>query len=99
MRLLIPLIGILFASNVYCQEITELPVVCYDTDKLFKTLKEKYQEVPVIVGLSNDVGGSTLTFWVSKNDTYTVVVSVGEVSCVINTGTELKILQKRGVRI
>ena len=70
-----------------------LSLTCYDTDVLFKTLKETYYEYPVALGMTNDKAKSTTTIWVSpRNKSWTIVATKQSISCIIGAGTEFELI-------
>ena len=73
---------------------TSLP--CYDTKALFKVLTEKYQESPMIMGKAEDAAKSTMTLWVHPiHNSWTIVATKKELSCVVGSGSDIKILSKK----
>ena len=94
----IVLIGLL-ASNTYSQKLeqtikTELP--CYNTQELFKSLREKYKELPLLTGKADDEANSTMSLWLNpfEND-WTIIATKKDLSCVVGTGTDMKIIPTR----
>jgi hypothetical protein len=89
----------LLASNSYSQEIkdtvkTELP--CYNTKELFKSLRENYNELPLITGKTDDEAKSTMSVWLNPIDNeWTIVATKKDLSCVIGTGTDMKVVPSR----
>jgi len=93
-------IGIVFiglqVSNSYAQKLensitAEIP--CYNTTELFKSLREKFKELPILSGQATDEAKSILSFWmnpVEKN--WTIVATKKELSCVVGMGTDIKLL-------
>ena len=72
----------------------ELP--CYNTTELFKSLREKYKELPIMSGQATDEAKSTLSIWmnpVEKN--WTIIATKKELSCVIGMGTDIKLFNYR----
>lgn len=70
------------------EEVVTTEITCYDTDTLFKTLKETYYEYPIAMGITNDRANSTMSIWVSpKEKSWSIVATKKEISCVIGTGT------------
>ena len=48
------------------------------------------------MGKANDVAKSTMTLWVNPiEDNWTIIATKGELSCVIGTGTQFKIMPKK----
>ena len=93
-------IGMVFtglpASNSYAQKLensitAEIP--CYNTTELFKSLKEKYKELPIMSGQATDEAKSTLSLWmnpIEKN--WTIIATKKELSCVVGMGTDIKLI-------
>jgi hypothetical protein len=71
------------------EEVVTVEITCYDTDTLFKTLKETYKEYPIAAGMTNDKANSTTTIWVSAKDkSWTLVATKQSISCIIGAGIE-----------
>jgi hypothetical protein len=97
--LTIGMMCILLPNNSYSQEIketvkTELP--CYNTKELFKSLRENYKELPLLTGKTDDEANSTMSVWLNpfEND-WTIVATKKDLSCVVGTGTDMKIIPTR----
>jgi hypothetical protein len=72
----------------------ELP--CYDTTELFKTLRENYKELPLLTGKADDEASSTMSLWLNPIDNnWTIIATKKELSCVVGTGTDMKIIPTR----
>jgi hypothetical protein len=89
----------LLASNTYSQKLeqtlkTELP--CYNTTELFKSLRENHKELPLLTGKTDDEANSTMSVWLNpfEND-WTIVATKKDLSCVVGTGTDMKIIPTR----
>lgn len=83
-------------ESIMSEEIVNFEAPCYDTKALFKTLKNKYKEDPVLMGKTNDVAESTMTLWVNPiEDNWTIIATKGDLSCVIGTGTDFKVMPKK----
>ena len=78
---------------------TELP--CYNTTELFKTLRENYKELPLLTGKADDEANSTMSLWLNPIDNnWTIIATKKELSCVIGTGTDMKLIPyKRGTSV
>ena len=73
---------------------TELP--CYDTTELFKSLREKFKELPLLTGKTDDEANSTMSLWLNPVDNnWTIIATKKELSCVVGTGTDMKIIPVR----
>jgi hypothetical protein len=92
-------------SNIsYSQELkdsieAELP--CYNTTDLFKSLREKYKELPLLTGKATDIAKSTLSVWMNPTDkNWTIVATSKEISCIVGMGTDIKLFNyKTGTSI
>jgi hypothetical protein len=97
--LTIGMIYVLLSNNSYSQKLeqtvkTELP--CYNTQELFKSLRENYKELPLLTGKADDEANSTMSVWLNpfEND-WTIVATKKDLSCVVGTGTDMKIISTR----
>ena len=83
-------------ESVVSEEIVNIQLPCYNTKVLFDTLKKNYKESPILIGKTDDVAKSTMTLWVNPiEDNWTIIATKGELSCVIGTGTQFKIMPKK----
>ena len=94
----------LLSNNSYSQKLeqtikTELP--CYNTQELFKILREKYKELPLLTGKADDDANSTMSFWLNPFDNdWTIIATKKDLSCVVGTGTDMKIIPtKKGTPV
>ena len=89
----------LFSQQLETTVKTELP--CYNTQELFKNLREKYKELPILTGKTDDDAGSTMSVWMNGIDKdWTIIATKDELSCVIGTGTDLKLIPyKKGTSV
>jgi len=89
----------LLANSSYSQKVqdvvkTELP--CYNTQELFKSLRENYKEFPILTGKADDEAGSTMSVWLNPIDSdWTIIATKKDISCVVGTGTDMKIIPSR----
>ena len=80
---------LLTAQAKSSEEVVTTEITCYDTDTLFKTLKETYYEYPIAMGITNDKAKSTTSVWVSPtNKSWTIVATKQSISCIIGAGIE-----------
>lgn len=71
--------------------ITELP--CGDTKQIITFLKERYNETPIVIGLTQDQANSTMSLWANKIlGTWTLIATKNDITCIVGTGTDLKIV-------
>ena len=103
-KIYITLLMCFITLNSYSQKLeetvkTELP--CYNTKELFKSLREKFKELPLLTGKTDDEANSIMSVWLNpiEND-WTIVATKKDLSCVIGTGTDMKIIPvKKGTAI
>lgn len=87
---------VLSAENNITEDFVSVDMPCYNTKELFETLTNKYKEAPLIAGKTSDIAGSTMTLWLHPVDkTWTIVASKDDVSCVVGTGTDFKLLTRK----
>ena len=68
---------------------------CYDTKKLFASLRNDYKELPFLYAKAEDVAKSTVSIWLHPtHKTFTFVATVDDTSCVIGTGNSLQVVPK-----
>lgn len=74
-------------------------MVCDDTKKIVTSLKEEYNEKPIIIGKATDEAGSLMTLWMSPTTgSWTILATKGDVSCIIGVGRDLQIIPSKGLR-
>ena len=84
----------LFSQQLETTVKTELP--CYNTKELFKNLREKYKELPILTGKADDDAGSTMSVWLNPIDNdWTIIATKNDLSCVVGTGNDMKIVPTR----
>ena len=94
----------LLPNNSYSQEIkdsTEIELSCYDSTELFKTLREKFKEMPFMVGKAGDAAKSTVSIWLNPVDNnWTIVATKKDLSCIVGLGDDMKLVPyKKGPNI
>lgn len=96
--LIIGIVGLL-ASSSYSQKVEDvvnIDLPCYNTQELFKSLREKFKEMPLLTGKADDEAGSTMSVWLNPIDNdWTIVATKKDISCVVGLGTDLKIIPTR----
>jgi hypothetical protein len=71
---------------------------CFDTNELFTELKIKYKETPIILGIVSDQAKSTMSLWINpKEETWTIISTKKDTSCVIGTGVDFKLVPYKKV--
>jgi hypothetical protein len=98
------IIGCLLASSCYAQEVTdtvETELPCYNTEEIFKSLKDKFKEVPFMTGRAGDFANSIVSIWMNPVDgTWTIIATKNDLTCIIGVGTDMKIVpHKKGPNI
>lgn len=93
--LIIPLLT-LASLPIYAQnkpeEVVNVKIECYNTNKIFTELQKTYKELPVILGKASDEAGSTMTLWISPTEkTWTIVATKDKLSCIVGVGTDAEI--------
>ncbi len=95
--LLILTLGI--ATYSYSQKIEDtvkIELPCYNTQELFKSLREKFKELPLLTGKAADEVNSTMSIWLNPIDNdWTIVATKNDLSCIIGLGTDMKIIPTR----
>jgi len=74
---------------------------CYNTKELFKSLREKYKELPFMTGQAEDEANSVVSIWMNPVDNnWTILATKKDLTCVIGMGTDMKIMPyKKGTSI
>lgn len=92
MKIWILLIGC-FVNTSIAGEIIQRDMYCDDTAIITQELRDKYKEIPVIVGKTADVAESVMTFWTNPTEnTWTILATNKDFSCVVGTGNKLTII-------
>ena len=97
MKNLITLLLSLSFFPVYAQdnkpdEVVNVRLECYNTNRIFNELQKTYKEIPIILGKASDEAGSTMTLWVNpKEKTWTIVATKDKLSCIVGSGTEAEL--------
>ena len=100
--LIIILLGIPIKS--YSQELKEsisVNLPCYNTKEIFKSLSEKYKELPFMTGQVGDEASSIVSIWLNPVDNnWTILATKKDLTCVVGVGTDMKIIPyKKGTDI
>lgn len=92
MKYLAIIIFITVSLNVRAETlITEFP--CGETAKITQFLKERYNEEPIVIGRADDIANSLMSLWVNKiSGSWTLISTKEELTCVIGTGKDLKVI-------
>ena len=104
MKYLLLVISFGITNISYSQEIVEaisIDLPCYNTKELFKSLREKYKELPIVTGTAGDQAESTVSIWMDPIEkSWTIVTTKKELSCIVGLGTDIKLLSyKRGTGV
>jgi len=101
---LLVIISLGLSINSYSQEIEEsisIDLPCYNTKEIFKSLREKYRELPLMTGSASDEANSVVSLWLNPVDNnWTILATKKDLTCVVGMGTDMKILPyKKGTSI
>lgn len=78
------------------EEVITFEAPCFDTNKLFAELKRKFKETPIIFGNVSDQASSTMSLWINPiEETWTIISTKKDTSCVIGTGVDFKLAPYR----
>lgn len=85
---------LLFTANICSAgEVVTREMYCDETNTINKTLRDKYQEIPVLIGKTSDLAESIMTLWTNPVDnTWTIVSTKNDYSCIIGVGEKLTII-------
>lgn len=104
MKYLLLAVSLGITNISYSQDIVEaisVDLPCYNTKELFKSLREKYKELPIVTGTAGDQAESTISIWMDPIEkSWTIVTTKKELSCIVGLGTDIKLLSyKRGTGV
>lgn len=89
-----------YSYNSFAEEYRTFRVVCDKTETIMSSLKEKYNEVPIIAGKRLNSVKSTISVWGNpETNTFTILDTHGDTSCVLAVGTDITVLLKEGESI
>ncbi len=92
MKLILLLIT-LYVGTVTAGEIVQRDMYCDDTKTITKELRDKYKEIPVVMGKVDDVTNSLMTIWTNPiNESWTIVATNGDYSCIVGSGEKLTVI-------
>jgi hypothetical protein len=67
---------------------------CGDTKNITEILRERFKEIPIIVGIADDGAKSLMSLWTNiENGSWTLVATKDQLSCIIGTGKSLRIVE------
>lgn len=94
----------LLMNKSYAQEVTdtvETTLPCYNTEEIFKSLKEHYKEFPILTGKAGDFANSIVSVWMNPTEnSWTIIATKKDISCVIGMGTDMNLVpHKKGPKI
>ena len=102
--LLLVIISLGLSTNSHSQPIEEsisVDLPCYNTKEIFKSLREKYKEFPVMTGSVSDEANSVISLWLNPVDNkWTILATKKDLTCVVGVGIDMKIVPyKKGTSI
>lgn len=87
------LLTLLYATTSISGELISRDMYCDDTKTITQELRDKYKEIPVVAGKADDVAGSLMSLWTNPlNDTWTIVATKDDYSCIVGAGDKLKVI-------
>jgi hypothetical protein len=100
--LVIILLGL--STKSYSQKLEEsitIDLPCYNTKEIFKSIREKYKELPFMTGQVADEASSIVSIWLNPVDNnWTILATKKDITCVVGVGTDMKIIPyKKGTDI
>jgi hypothetical protein len=76
-------------------EVVPTEMYCFATERIANELK-RFGEVPIVMGLTSDLAGSTMSLWTNPaNGSWTLVATKENISCILGAGNKLQILKSR----
>jgi hypothetical protein len=92
------------STKSYSQEIEEsisIDLPCYNTKEIFKSIREKYKELPFMTGQASDEANSIVSIWLNPvSNNWTILATKKDLTCVVGVGTDMKIIPyKKGTDI
>ena len=92
------------STSLYSQPVEEsisIDLPCYNTKEIFKSLREKYKELPLMTGKASDEANSVVSIWMNPVDNnWTMLATKKDLTCVIGMGTDMKFVPyKKGTSI
>ena len=92
------------STSSYSQPVEEsisIDLPCYNTKEIFKSLREKYKELPFMTGQVADEASSIVSIWLNPVDNnWTILATKKDLTCVVGVGTDMKIIPyKKGMDI
>ncbi len=95
---------LLLPIKSYSQQIEEsitIDLPCYNTKEIFKSIREKYKELPFMTGQVADEASSIVSIWLNPVDNnWTILATKKDLTCVVGMGTDMKIVtHKKGTDI
>jgi hypothetical protein len=67
---------------------------CGETKVITEKLRERFKEIPIIIGIADDGVKSLMSLWTNlDNGSWTLVATKDDLSCIIGTGKSLRIVE------
>jgi len=88
----LPLV-LLLASCASSAETLTTEMYCDKTETIFKSLRNQYNESPIITGKATDAAGSIMTFWINtETKTWSIIATKDNTSCIVGVGENFNVL-------
>ena len=89
---LVPSIAVPQNAPKNTQAERNMPVECDSTEKIMTALKDQFKETPLMVGKSTTKKSYTSIWGNPETKTFTVLTTRGDVTCVLDVGTDLEVV-------
>jgi hypothetical protein len=76
-----------------------LPVICDSTEVIMSALQDRFKEIPVIAGKSTARQSYTSVWGNPETKSFTIVTTRGDVTCVLDVGTNLEVILPSGTEV
>lgn len=78
-----------FSKLSYSQVTYKKEITCGKTEIVFTILLGKFQEKPILYGKSSEQAETTIALWMSPDKTFTITSTIDNVTCILESGTDL----------
>jgi len=84
------------SASVFATEKNDTELFCDDTKTIINTLKEKYKEVPILLGKTDDIAKSTMSVWVNfLTKDWTIIATKKDMTCIVGTGSDATLISHK----
>jgi hypothetical protein len=90
--ILVPSIAIPQDAQKNTQIERNMSVECDSTEKIMTALRDQFKEIPIMVGKSATKKSYTSIWGNPETKTFTILTTRGDVTCVLDVGTDLEVV-------